>query len=77
MKKILIAAMLAGCIAFSGCSKDSAESIFETAKLEELQDNQEHAKKLYRDIIHNYPDSPYAKKAQDRLSSLESQNRTN
>ena len=71
MKTIIIAALLAVSMVLSGCSGDGAESIFETARLEELQDNPEHAKKLYRDIIQQYPDSPFAQKAKDRLSSME------
>jgi TolA-binding protein len=55
----------------SGCSGDSAEQLFDTAKLEELQDNREHAKKLYQEIIDKYPESDYGKRAEERLSALE------
>jgi outer membrane protein assembly factor BamD (BamD/ComL family) len=44
--------------------------IFETAQFEEVQNNQEHAKQLYSEIIAKYPESEYAKKAKERLSEL-------
>ena len=47
------------------------QRLMREAELEELQDNQEHAKKLYQDIITAYPESPYAKEARDRLAALE------
>lgn len=71
MKTTLMAVVIAVCLTFFGCSGNDAESLFETAKLEELQHNREHAVKLYREIIDKYPDSPYAKQAQDRLSTME------
>jgi TolA-binding protein len=59
-------------LALAGCSGDNAaEQLFETAKLEMLQDNREHAKKLYEEIIRTYPESPYAKEARASLSALE------
>ena len=67
---IFVLAMILS-MALSGCSGNQAEDLFETAKLEELQDNQEHAKKLYEEIIRDYPGSEYAKDAQARLSALE------
>jgi TolA-binding protein len=57
--------------ALSGCSGNGAQQIFDTAKLEELQDNHEHAKQLYQEIIDNYPESEYAKRARERLSGLQ------
>jgi outer membrane protein assembly factor BamD (BamD/ComL family) len=55
---------------FSGCSDNKAEEFFETAQFEELQNNREHAIQLYEEIIEKYPESEYAKKAQDRLLTL-------
>jgi len=34
--------------------------LYDTAQLEEKQFNKPHATKLYRQIIEEYPDSPYA-----------------
>lgn len=72
MKKIL--GMLIAILGFglAGCSGDNmAQELFETAKLEELQDNREHAQKLYEEIVNAYPKSQYAKEARARLSALE------
>jgi TolA-binding protein len=40
------------------------------AQFEELQNNQDHARKLYGEIISQYPDSEYADKAAERLFEL-------
>jgi outer membrane protein assembly factor BamD (BamD/ComL family) len=39
--------------------------------LEEKQFNKPHATKLYRQIVEEYPDSPYANQAKTRLAELE------
>ena len=44
--------------------------MFDTAEFEELQNNKEHARQLYRRIIEQYPDSQFARKAQDRLGEM-------
>ena len=54
----------------AGCS-DKAKDLFETAQLEEKQTNKPHATKLYRQILEQYPDSPYARQAKNRLAELE------
>ena len=56
----------------SGCSNGGAkaEELFETAQFEELQKNQEHARKLYEDIMEKYPDTKFAEKAKIRLAAL-------
>ena len=63
---------LAGCIValLSGCG-DKAKDTYETAQLEEKQFNKPHATKLYRQIVEEYPDSPYANQAKTRLAELE------
>jgi TolA-binding protein len=72
MKKRLGMLILVLGLALAGCSGDNAaEQLLETAKLEELQDNREHAKKLYEEIVNAYPESRYAKEAQSRLSVLQ------
>jgi outer membrane protein assembly factor BamD (BamD/ComL family) len=53
-----------------GCG-DKAKDIFDTAQLEEKQNNRPHATKLYRQIVEEYPDSPYANQAKTRLAELE------
>jgi TolA-binding protein len=53
-----------------GCG-DQAKDLFDTAQLEEKQNNRPHATKLYRQIIEEYPNSPYANQAKSRLAELE------
>lgn len=67
----LILLLIMICIlAISGCSGNSAEELFKTAQFEELQSNREHAEQLYREIIEKYPESEYARKAEDQLLKL-------
>lgn len=69
MKKIVLLMMLV--LAFAGaCSSDKSKELFETAQFEEKQNNKEHAKQLYQEIVDKYPDSPLAKQAQERLAAL-------
>jgi len=58
-------------IAIIACTGDGAEELFKTAQFEELQNNREHARQLYEDIIKNYPQSEYARKAEISLSEME------
>ena len=53
-----------------GCG-DKAKDLFDTARLEEKQNNRPHATKLYRQIVEEYPESPYANQAKTRLGELE------
>ena len=53
-----------------GCG-DTAKDLFDTAQLEEKQNNKPHATKLYRQIVDEHPDSPYASQAKTRLAELE------
>jgi TolA-binding protein len=39
--------------------------------LEEKQNNKPHATQLYRQIVEEYPDAPYADQAKTRLAELE------
>jgi TolA-binding protein len=55
----------------AGCSSDSAQPLFESAQLEERQNNTAHAKELYQEILTKYPKSEYASKAEERLRELQ------
>ena len=66
---ILVLVMIAG-LSFAGCSGDNAKELFETAQFEELQNNRDHAIKLYREIIEKDPESEYAGKSRKRLDAL-------
>ena len=65
---LLLLLMLA--MAVPGCSDRKAAELYDTAKFEELQNNREHALKLYERIIVAYPSSDYAVKAKERIDEL-------
>ena len=54
----------------AGCMRSGAAELMETAKFEELQQNVPHARELYHQIVTDFPDSPEAKQARDRLTAL-------
>ena len=58
------------CVVLAACSGDKPKELLETAQLEERQHNVVHAKHLYEDLVHLYPDSPQAETARTRLVSL-------
>ncbi len=66
--RVLLVLMLA--LPLAGCG-DGAEELFETAQFEEVQNNREHARKLYNRILRDHPDSPFAAKARERLAAME------
>ena len=70
MRKILVVSWLF--LMLAGCG-DRAKELFDTAQFEERQYNVEHAQQLYREIIDEFPDSPYAAQARERLITLENQ----
>ena len=53
-----------------GCG-DNAKDLYDTAQLEEKQNNRPHATKLYRRIVEEYPNSPHANQAKTGLAELE------
>ena len=70
MNRTILVLLMVFVLAFSGCSEKKAKELFETAQFEELQKNQKHATQLYEEIIGKYPETDYAKKAEERLSIL-------
>ena len=50
------------------CSAENAKELYKTAEFEELQNNRDHANKLYSEIVEKYPESEYAEKARKKLS---------
>jgi len=70
MKLFIPVLMVISLIASLSCSGNQAEELYKTAEFEELQNNPEHARKLYEEIIKKYPGSEYSKKAEDRLAEL-------
>ena len=66
--RVLLVLMLA--LPLAGCG-DGAEELFETAQFEEVQNNKEHARKLYNRILRDHPDSRFAASARERLAAME------
>ena len=62
--------MLAIVFSVSAYSGSGGKELFETAQFEELQNNKEHARELYDEVVKKYPESEYAKKAKERLNAL-------
>ncbi len=71
MKRFILVVVMIAALSIAGCSGSNAKELFETAQLEELQNNRDHAIKLYREIIEKDPESEYAGKARKRLDALE------
>ncbi len=62
-------AAIALAVTLAGCGS-GAQDLLETAQLEEIQKNPAHARQLYEQIVRDYPDSPQAKTAAERLTAL-------
>ncbi|MBM4123218.1 MAG: hypothetical protein FJ249_11590 [Nitrospira sp.] len=71
MKRVLASVLWIALLAGSGCTGNKAEELFETAQFEEKQNNQEHARQLYEEILREYPKSDAAKAADARLRELQ------
>lgn len=70
MKQKIFLIMLLAALILIGCSRESAEELYSTAKFEELQNNREHAIQLYEEIARKYPENEYGRKAQERIAEL-------
>ncbi len=69
MKRLVILGMVLS-VLLAGCAGGNGQDIFETAQFEEKQNNREHARQLYQEILTKYPKSPLAKQAEARLAAL-------
>lgn len=58
-------------VTLCGCLGESAQQLMQTAEFEELQRNEVHARQLYERIVREFPTSPQAQKAAERLKALE------
>lgn len=70
MRIITVVFMLAVFAAFPACSGTGGKELFDTAKFEEVQNNKEHARELYEEVVKKYPKSEYARQAEERLKEL-------
>jgi TolA-binding protein len=62
-RALALAALLSGC-------GSGADELMETAAFEELQNNPAHARQLYEQVVKQYPGTPEAAKASERLRAL-------
>ncbi|MCG6551454.1 MAG: hypothetical protein L7F77_03940 [Candidatus Magnetominusculus sp. LBB02] len=70
MRHIIFIIVAALALVLGSCGGDSPKSLFDTAQLEELQNNPKHAKELYEEIVTKYPKTEYAAKSKERLEKL-------
>ncbi len=72
MKLFLPILSLIAIVSVSGCtsSEKQASQLLETARFEEKQRNNEHAVKLYQEIVSKHPSTPAAREAAERLKVL-------
>lgn len=68
--KAVLAALLLCLGALAGCPGSGASDMLDTAQLEEKQENLPHARELYEAIVRDYPGSPEAAVAAERLTAL-------
>jgi len=69
MKRMVVSALILSGL-MGACGVDKSKELFETAQFEEKQNNREHARQLYQEIVTKYPQSPLAKQARERLAVL-------
>ncbi len=70
MKQLFLILVLVSALVLSACTGDGGKELYETAKFEEVQNNREHARELYEEIVKKYPGGDYARKAEERLKEL-------
>jgi len=70
MRTLTVVFLLAVFVAFAACSGTGGKELFDTAKFEEVQNNKEHARELYEEVVKKYPKSEYAGRAEERLKEL-------
>lgn len=70
MKQVAFCLMVIFSLSASACSGNKAPELLQTAQFEEVQNNKEHAAKLYEEIVSRFPDSTEAKKAKERLKAI-------
>jgi len=73
MKRWLSIVCIVLAVTVCGCTGSDPEALFDTAKLEERQDNPEHARQLYQRLVDEHPQTAYADKARERLRDLETE----
>ena len=70
MKRCIVVSTMVFVTVMAGCTGDKGKELFETAQFEEKQHNEEHARKLYEEIVKKYPGTEFAQKASERLQVI-------
>jgi hypothetical protein len=70
IRKGAAAMLFATALLLGGCFGNGPSDLLATAELEEVQDNPEHAREIYAEIVRRYPESAEASKARERLAAL-------
>jgi TolA-binding protein len=70
MKRCIVVFTMVCIAVMAGCTGDKGKELFETAQFEEKQHNEEHARKLYEEIVKKYPGTEFAQKASERLQVI-------
>lgn len=71
MKRLIFFILMV--MSLAGCSDGTGQDLYRTAQFEERQNNLQHARELYQELVDKYPDSPYGKDAAARLLVLNPQ----
>lgn len=69
--RLMAALLLITVFLTASCGGNGAQELFDTARLEERQNNPEHALSLYKEIVEKYPSSDAAKEARVRIETLQ------
>ena len=70
MQRFIFLLLMLCALVVAGCASERGKELFDTAQFEEKQHNQDHAAKLYDEIVNKYPGSELARKAEERLAVL-------
>ena len=70
MKRCIVLFTMVCVTVMAGCTGDKGKELFDTAQFEEKQHNEEHARKLYEEIVKKYPGTEFAQKASERLQAI-------
>ncbi len=70
MRRAVVGIAIGMFITVQGCWGNNAQEMLDTAKFEELQQNRQHARELYQQILADYPNSAAAHEAAERMRAL-------
>jgi hypothetical protein len=71
MTRALRRLALVALLGVAGCFGEDPAQMLETAKFEEVQRNEPHAREIYERLLANFPDSAEAGEARARLATMD------